>query len=79
MNFESLKQTLPIMGKGMLGIFAARGQNLRDIVLIGNLTSIPQAKEIFDNLNKLFDMNFIIPENAQFATAIGAALLASSR
>ena len=64
---------------GMLGIFAARGQNLRDIVLIGNLTSIPQAKEIFDNLNKLFDMNFIIPENAQFATAIGAALLASSR
>ena len=58
----------------MLGIFAARSKNLRDIVLTGNLTSIPQAKPIFEGLQKIFDMNFIIPEYAQFATAIGAAL-----
>jgi type II pantothenate kinase len=58
----------------MLGIFAARSKNLHDIVLTGNLTSIPQAKPIFEDLQKIFDMNFIIPEHAQFATAIGAAL-----
>ena len=58
----------------MLGIFAARSRNLHDIVLTGNLTSIPQAKPIFEDLQKLFDMNFIIPEYAQFSTAIGAAL-----
>ena len=58
----------------MLGIFAARSKNLHDIVLTGNLTSIPQAKPIFDDLQKIFDVNFIIPENAQFSTAIGAAL-----
>jgi type II pantothenate kinase len=58
----------------MLGIFAARSKNLHDIVLTGNLTSIPQAKPIFEDLQKIFDMNFIIPEYAQFATAIGAAL-----
>lgn len=58
----------------MLGIFAARSKNLRDIVLTGNLTSIPQAKPIFEDLQKIFDVNFIIPEHAQFATAIGAAL-----
>jgi len=58
----------------MLGIFAARSKNLHDIVLTGNLTSIPQAKPIFAELQKIFDMNFIIPEHAQFATAIGAAL-----
>ena len=58
----------------MLGIFAARSRNLHDIVLTGNLTSIPQAKPIFEDLQKLFDMNFIIPDYAQFSTAIGAAL-----
>lgn len=58
----------------MLGIFAARSKDLTDIVLTGNLTSIPQAKPIFENLNRIFGMNFVIPEHAQFATAIGAAL-----
>ena len=59
---------------GMLAIFAARSKNLKDIVLTGNLTSIPQAKTIFADLEKLFDVHFIIPEHAQFACAIGAAL-----
>ena len=59
---------------GMLAIFAARSKNLKDIVLTGNLTSIPLAKTIYADLEKLFDVHFIIPENAQFACAIGAAL-----
>lgn len=59
---------------GMLGVFSARSKNLHDIVLTGNLTTIPQSQEIFEALNQIFDIHFIIPENAQFATAIGAAL-----
>ncbi len=59
---------------GMLAIFAARSKNLKDIVLTGNLTSTPQAKTIFADLEKLFDVHFIIPEHAQFACAIGSAL-----
>ncbi len=59
---------------GMIGMFASRNVGTKNIVLTGNMTSLPQAKEIFENLNKLFDLNFIIPENAVFATAHGAAL-----
>lgn len=59
---------------GMVSVFAARPFNLKDVVLTGNLTQMSQAKGVFDTLNKMFDMNFIIPENAQFATGIGAAL-----
>jgi type II pantothenate kinase len=59
---------------GMMSIFAARGYGIRDIVLTGNMTTIPQCRQIFDALSKMFDMNFIIPELAQFATVIGAAL-----
>ncbi len=58
----------------MLAIFAARNKKLKNIVLTGNLTSIPQAKKIFADLESMFDIHFIIPENAQFACAIGAAL-----
>ena len=61
---------------GMMGIFAAKQFALKDIVLTGNLTYIPQIAGIFENLNKMFGVNFQIPEHARFGTVIGAALCA---
>lgn len=58
----------------MLGLFASRKAGINDIVLTGNLSQMKQAKPTFDNLAKIFGANFIIPDNSQFATAIGAAL-----
>lgn len=60
---------------GMISIFAARTYNLRDVVLIGNLSSVQQAPYVFATLNRMFDMNFIIPENSRYGTVIGAALM----
>ena len=59
---------------GMLALFAARSRGNRDIVLTGNLTGVPYAKTVFATLSTMFDVNFIIPKNAQFATVIGTAL-----
>lgn len=59
---------------GMVSIFAARTHDVKDIVLTGNLTTVHQVHEVFDNLNIMFEMNFSIPEYSQFATVIGAAL-----
>ena len=58
----------------MLSIFAARANNIRDIVLTGNLTSIVPIQNAFTNLSESFGVNFHIPDNAQFGTVIGAAL-----
>lgn len=58
----------------MLAIFAARGHGIKDIVLTGNLTVMPQAKEKFDTMSEMFGVNFIIPDKSQFATVIGAAM-----
>ena len=58
----------------MMAIFAARNFSIKNIVLTGNLTGIEPIRKIFDNLKAVFDVNFIIPENAQFGTVIGAAL-----
>ncbi|MBQ4316723.1 MAG: type II pantothenate kinase [Clostridia bacterium] len=58
----------------MLAIFSARMKNVKDIILIGNLAILPQAKTIFEKLEKMFGVNIIIPENAAYGTVIGAAL-----
>lgn len=59
---------------GMISMFAARNYGLKNVVLTGNLTSVAYADELFASLNRMFDMNFIIPEYSQFGTVIGAAL-----
>lgn len=58
----------------MMAIFAARGHGLRNIVLTGNLTNIAPVRDVFMGLRDVFDVNFVIPENASFGTVIGAAL-----
>lgn len=59
---------------GMLSIFATKVDNIKDVVLTGNLTNVPQTGAIFDGLSELFGVNFLIPVNAEYATAAGAAL-----
>ncbi|MBQ7335979.1 MAG: type II pantothenate kinase [Clostridia bacterium] len=58
----------------MLSIFAARSYQIKDIVLIGNLTTLAPVRNVFESLADNFGVRFIIPENAQFGTVIGAAL-----
>lgn len=60
----------------MVAIFAARSKNIKDIVLTGNLTRIPQCSKTFSLLSEMFHVNFIIPDNSQYGTVIGAALMA---
>ncbi|MDR1542047.1 MAG: type II pantothenate kinase [Clostridiales bacterium] len=59
---------------GMNAIFALRGAEMDTAVLIGNLTAMPQCKGIFGRLQELFGMKFVVPQNAEHATALGAAL-----
>lgn len=59
---------------GTIAVFAARGGNQKSIVLIGNLTTIPQCREVFDTLEAIYNYKFIIPAHAEHGTAVGAAL-----
>lgn len=58
----------------MIAVFAAKGRGIKNVVLVGNLTTIKPVREVFENLGEDFGVNFIIPENASFGTVIGAAL-----
>lgn len=59
---------------GMFCVFAARTVHNSDIVLTGNLSKVEVMHPIFDAMAKQFQVNFIIPENSGYATALGAAL-----
>lgn len=58
----------------MVSMFAAKSCGVKDIVLTGNLATLAPMCEIFAALRKSFSVHFTIPQNAQFATVIGAAL-----
>lgn len=59
---------------GMMAVFACRNDSVKDVVLTGTLTLVPFAKKVFQSLHKMHGVNFIIPKNAIYATATGAAL-----
>ena len=59
---------------GMMAVFACRNDAVKDVVLTGTLTQVPFAKRVFQALHKMHGVNFIIPPNAIYATATGAAL-----
>ena len=58
----------------MLAVFAARNYGIKNVVLTGNLTAIKAVTQVFEGLEPMFGIRFIIPEQSQFATVIGAAL-----
>lgn len=59
---------------GMLSVFATKIENTKDVVLTGNLTNVPQARDIFNKIEQLYTVNFHIPNYAEYATAVGAAI-----
>jgi len=59
---------------GMLAVFALKNETIKDVIITGSLAEFPQAETVFSKFRNIMGINFIIPENAVFATAIGATL-----
>lgn len=57
---------------GMMAAFVSINDEIKDIVLIGNIVKIPVVKEILQKIEKTHKVSFIIPENPQYAVVIGA-------
>ncbi len=57
---------------GMMTAFASINDDIKDIVLIGNIVSIPVVKEVLKKIEKTHNVKFTVPEEPQFAVAIGA-------
>ena len=66
--------SMVIQSIGSAAVLAAQGTGCRDMVLIGNLSLLPQCKDIFRALETLYNVRFHTPKYSEFCTAIGAAL-----
>ena len=70
-----INMVLQAIGKS--AILSSLNSEINNFVMIGNLAKFPQCKDIFCSLETMFDVHFIIPEQAEYGTAIGAALTES--
>lgn len=57
---------------GMMGIFATQNTQNKNIIVIGCITELEYVKKVLDMLSNLQNVNFIIPENSEWAVALGA-------
>lgn len=57
---------------GVMAALAAKGANITNIIAIGQVVNIPYARKVFNKIEKLHNVKIIIPQNAEYGTAIGA-------
>lgn len=65
---------LVLQAIGTMTVLACRSCGADTVILTGSLTTLDQAKPNFQAFETLYGIHYIIPENATFATAIGAGL-----
>lgn len=58
----------------MLAVFACKNDPVKDVILTGTLSTVPCAKTLFKQVERLYKIKFIIPQHSIYATATGAAL-----
>jgi len=57
---------------GMMAVFATQNIKVKNIIIVGNLANIPHINIVLKKIEKMHNVNFIIPKQAAYATAIGA-------
>ena len=59
---------------GTSAVLAARLEKVDKIVMTGNLMRVSKGREVLQGFSQLYKIDIIVPERAEYATAIGAAL-----
>ena len=61
---------------GVLSVFAARSRNADTVLITGNGSKNSTGRKTLEEISDLYKIKFEFPADAEFATAIGAALSA---
>lgn len=59
---------------GMISVFAARSKNTDQILVTGNGSKNLLGRAVLENISKMYNIHFEFPADAEYATALGAAL-----
>lgn len=59
---------------GTSAVLAARLEEVDKIVVTGNLLRVSKGREVLEGFSRLYSIEIVVPDKAEYATAIGAAL-----
>jgi type II pantothenate kinase len=59
---------------GMVSVFAAKSKNMDMVLVTGNGSNNILGRKVLEQISVMYNMGFVFPDDAEFATAIGAAL-----
>jgi len=59
---------------GIVSVFVARSRNLGTVVVTGTASNLALGKETLNTIGDMYQISFLYPDQAEYATAIGAAL-----
>ena len=65
---------LVLQAIGTMTVFACECCKTNTVILTGSMTTLAQVKPTFEVFHRLYGIDYIVPPNATFATAIGSAL-----
>lgn len=65
---------LVLQAIGTMTVLACQSCGTNTVILTGSVTTLSQVEPNFHNFEHLYGIHYIVPENATFATAIGAGL-----
>ncbi len=65
---------LVLQAIGTMTVLACQSCRADTVILTGSMTTLSQVKPNFEQFERLYGIRYIVPENATFATAIGAGL-----
>ena len=57
---------------GMMAAFATINSDIKEVVVIGNITAIPVAQEVLKKIEFTHNIKFEVPENTEYAVVLGA-------
>ena len=70
---------LVLQAIGTMTVLATKTCPAKEVILTGSVTTLDQTRPNFETFERFYGIHYIIPENATFATAYGAALHALGR
>ena len=59
---------------GTMAVLAARNAGIKDVVITGQATKAQMCNTIYGKFSELYNINFVVPQMSEFATAIGACI-----
>jgi type II pantothenate kinase len=63
---------------GVLSVFAAKMKGCKEVTITGNGSTNEPGKEVLHEVASLYGMEFFFPNNAEYTTALGAAIYSKS-